>query len=420
MTVPSLASAAAGIDTMQTNLNTIGNDIANSQTDGYTSQTAQFSNVLTGQLQPASGSLSNVLASTNPSSVGSGDQIAAIETNFSSGSVKQTGIASNVAIQGSGFLVVSQNGQTVYTLDGDLQVDANGNLATNSGGLVQGWGPGVATTGPTTPLSIVVGSTGGAVQTKNITLGGNIPSNSTSPVTVTTTIYDSLGNTVPVTLTLTPTGATNTWTLQGTVPGAAQSLWTTPPTLVFGTDGQLASVNGTAVGTNPTALAITNNPSNYTWSGTTPPTLDIPAVGSEGALTQFANDQNVGVTSVDGNSAGTLKSYSIGADGVITGAYSNGNTATLGTVALAQFANPEGLDNMGQTYFSATVASGAAKVGQPGTSGLGTLEGGAVDGSNVDLATELTDLIEAQTAYQANTEVVNATKTVLQTLVQIG
>jgi flagellar hook protein FlgE len=238
-------------------------------------------------------------------------------------------------------------------------------------------------------------------------------------VTITTTMYDSLGNQVPVTLTLTPTGA-DTWSMQGTVNGAAQPLWTAPQTLVFGSNGQLASLNGTAVGTGQSTLAIDNEPSNYAWTGATEPTIDFPPVGSEGAVTQFADDQTIEVTSQDGNAAGTLESYSIGSDGVITGTYSNGDSQSLGTIALAQFANPDGLDDIGQTYFTPTVASGKAQLGEPGTNGLGTLQGGAVEGSNVDLATELTDLIEAQTAYQANTKVVDTSSTVLQSLVEMS
>jgi flagellar hook protein FlgE len=419
MSVRSLGTAASGIDTMQTDLDTIGNDIANSETDGFASQTAQFSDLLTEQLQPAGGAVGQTLASTNPSAIGAGDEVSAIETNFSAGAVTQTGINSNVAIEGNGFLVVTQNDQTYYTLDGDLQVDSNGNLATNSGGLVEGWAPGQPTTSPPTPLSVVVGSTGPPAETQNVVLGGNLPSNATAPVTITTTIYDSLGNQVPVTLTLTPTAA-DTWSMQGTVTGAAQPLWTAPQTLVFGSDGQLSTLNGTAVGTGQTALAIDNEPSNYTWTGATEPSVDFPAVGSEGAVTQFADDQTIEVTSQDGNAAGTLESYSIGSDGVITGTYSNGDSQSLGTIALAQFANPDGLDDIGQTYFTPTVASGKAQLGEPGTNGLGTLQGGAVEGSNVDLATELTDLIEAQTAYQANTKVVDTSSTVLQSLVEMS
>lgn len=423
MPIRSLGAAASGIVTMQTDLDTIGNNIANSETDGFTSQTAEFSDLLTQQLQPAGGAVGQTQASTNPSSIGAGVQVAGIETNFSQGAVQQTGVNSDVAIEGNGFLVVSQNGNTFYTRNGNLQIDANGHLATASGGLVEGWAPGQPTTSPPTPLSIVVGSSGGPSETQNVNLGGNLPANATGPVTVTTTMYDSLGNQVPVVLTFTPTigsnGTATSWSVQGTVSGASQNLWNTPPTLVFGTDGQLASVNGTKVGTTATSVPIDNPPSNYTWTGKNPPAFVFPAVGSQQAVTQFAGTDSLAVTSQDGYAAGTLSSYSIGSNGVITGSYSNGNTATLGTIALAQFSNPQGLQDLGNTYFGSTVASGNAQLGQPGASGFGSVQGGAVEGSNVDLAGQLTNLIEAQTAYQADTKVITTTATAMQSLMQM-
>jgi len=423
MTTRSLGAAASGIDTMQTYLDTIGNNIANSQTDGFASQTAQFSDMLTEQLQPAGGAVGTTQASTNPSAIGAGAEVSAIRTNFTPGSVTQTGVPSNVAIEGGGFLTVSQDGQTYYTLNGDLQLDSNGHLATNSGGLVQGWAPGQPTSAPLAPLVIGLGSTGPASQTQNMVLGGNLAANPSGPVTITTTIYDSLGTQVPVTLTLTPTlnanGTATQWSMQGAVPGATSPLWTTPQILAFGTNGQLSTINGTAVGTGQTSLAISNDPSNFTWTGSTNPAVDFPAAGSALAVTQFAGNETLVVSSQDGNAAGTLDSYSIGSNGVITGTYSNGGSKALGTIALAQFANAEGLDNIGQTYFTSSVASGNAQYGQPGSNGLGTLQGGAVVGSNVDLAVELTQLIEAQTAYQANTKVVTTTDTALQSLMQM-
>ena len=146
MSVRSLGAAASGIETMQTDLDTIGNDIANSETDGFKSGTAEFEDLLTEQLQPAGAAVGNTVASTNPTSIGAGDEVSAISTNFSEGPVTQTGVSTDVAIEGNGFLVVSQNGQTVYTRDGDLQIDSNGNLATASGGLVLGWAAGQPTT----------------------------------------------------------------------------------------------------------------------------------------------------------------------------------------------------------------------------------------------------------------------------------
>ena len=383
----SLGAAASGIETMQTELDVIGNNIANSETVGFKSGTAEFQNLLSDVLTPAGAAGANS-GSIDPSAVGAGDAVAGIYTNFSEGAISQTGIATDVAITGNGFLVVDSNGPTGYTRDGQLQLDTSGRLTEPNGGLVLGWLPGQATSAAPGPLSIIAGSTEPPSQTKNITVGGNLDSASTQPVTVTTSIFDSLGTSVPVTLTFTPNGA-GSWSLQGTVAGAASPLWAAPQTVTFGNDGQMATLNGAAV-------------------------------GSQNALTQFANSSTAAVSGQDGYASGVLQSYGIGADGTITGTYSNGESQSLGTIALAQFANPNGLIDTGGTFFQPSAASGEPRLGTPGEGGLGTLEGGAVEGSNVDLAAELTNLIEAQTAYQANTKVVNSSSEALASLIQMS
>jgi flagellar hook protein FlgE len=413
----SLGAAASGIETMQTELDTIGNNIANSETVGFKSGTAEFENLLSDVLTPAGAAGANS-GSIDPSAVGAGDAVAGIATNFSEGAISQTGVATDVAIAGDGFLMVNSNGQIGYTRDGQLQLDTNGQLTEPNGGLVLGWLPGQPTSAPPGPLSIIAGSTEPPAQTQNITVGGNLDSASTSPVTLTTSIFDSLGTSVPVTLTFTPNGG-GSWSLQGTVAGAASTLWAAPQTVTFGSDGQMATLNGAPVGTGPTPLAIGNAPSNYTWANGAP-SLELPPVGSQNALTQFANTSTAAVTSQDGYASGVLQSYGIGANGTITGTYSNGQSQSLGTIALAQFSNPGGLIDTGGTFFQPSAASGNPRLGTPGEGGLGTLQGGAVEGSNVDLAAELTNLIEAQTAYQANTKVVNSSSEALSSLIQMA
>ena len=413
----SLSAAAAGIETMQTELDVIGNNIANSETVGFKSGTAEFQTLLSNVLTSAGGAGPNS-GSINPSAVGAGDTLAGIHTNFAEGAIAQTGVATDVAIAGNGFLVVDSNGQTEYTRDGQLQLDTNGRLTEPNGGLVLGWLPGQPTSAAPGPLSIIAGSTEPPSQTQNITLGGNLDSTSTVPVTLTTSIFDSLGTSVPVTLTFTPTGA-GAWSLQGTVPGAAANLWAAPQTLTFGPDGQLATLNGAAVGAGVSTLAIGNAPSNFTWAKGAP-SLDLPAVGSQNALTQFGSSSTAAVATQDGYASGVLQSYGIGADGTITGTYSNGQSQSLGTIALAQFANPNGLVDAGSTYYVPSAASGNPRLGAPGEGGFGTLQGGAVEASNVDLAAQLTSLIEAQTAYQANTKVVNSSSAALASLIQMS
>jgi len=154
-------------------------------------------------------------------------------------------------------------------------------------------------------------------------------------------------------------------------------------------------------------------PVGDTWS------VGFPAPGSVGAVTQFAGTQTFAATGQDGNPPGTLESYTIGANGVMTGAFSNGLSKAFGQVALATFSNPGGLSDQGNLMYSLTPNSGQAQIGTPGTGGRGTLLGGALESSNVDLASQLTDLIVAQEAYQANTKVVATTSQVLQSLVNM-
>ena len=138
MPVISLAAADSGISTMQTQIDTIGNNVANADSDGYQEADVQFSDILTQQLAPGSGSSTN-LASTDPSSIGAGSQVSAMQTNFNQGAIVQTGVPTDAAIQGNGFFVVDQGGNTYYTRAGNFQLDVNGTLSTASGGIVQGW-----------------------------------------------------------------------------------------------------------------------------------------------------------------------------------------------------------------------------------------------------------------------------------------
>jgi len=419
MTVRSLAAADSGITTMQTMIDTIGNNVANSDTDGYKQTTAQFSDVLTEQLTPSSAPIPG-LASTNPSSIGSGDQLSAITTDFSEGAIVQTGSPSNAAIQGNGFFVVSSGGQQYYTRDGAFQLDVNGVLETADGAEVQGWAPGAATTGPTGPLTIPSGLTIPPAETANVTLTGNLPAGATAPVTTTSTLYDAQGNTVPITVTFTPTGTANQWNMQATDSANNNLFGAGGVVLNYNANGQLASyaVNGgatTAVGTGQTSISTLALPAGAQWKEAAIK-FDFPAVGSNTAVTQYGSDQTI-AAGQDGYTSGSLESYSIGQTGEITGTFSNGQSESLGTIALATFTNPGGLLDNGNLEYSTTAGSGQPQVGTPGTAGRGTILGGALEQSNVDLANQLTSLIEAQTDYQADTKVVSTTQTALQALV---
>jgi flagellar hook protein FlgE len=433
----SLIAATSGIEANQTYLDVIGNDIANANTTAFKSQSVSFADLLNEQVAGATAPTATS-GGINPYAVGSGVKVGTVSENDTQGTIEQTNVPTDVAIQGNGYLVASQNGQTLYTRDGQLSTDANGDLVAPNGALIQGWmaqNGVVNTNAPVGNITIPLQSTSPAAETTNITLGGNIPaptSGSTSPVSFTVDAYDSLGNTVPVTVTLTPPSSTasqDTWTMTAAIPGSNGSTpisfsnggsSTTEQTITFGSNGQISQVNGTNTSNAPVTLDATwpTSGTNYTFNNNAF-TFTLPAPGSSDAVTQYAGNQSISAANVNGSPAGSLQSFSIGADGTITGTFSNGQSQTIGQIALATFANPEGLTDLGNLMYQSTVNSGQPVISAPGSGGAGTLVGGALEQSNVSLSKELTDLIVAQEAYQANTKVISTTDQAVQSLLQV-
>jgi flagellar hook protein FlgE len=208
-------------------------------------------------------------------------------------------------------------------------------------------------------------------------------------------------------------GVANTWTYAVTLPAADISGATAPVTLATGTlifngDGTLQTVTptgGAASAANPTvtippggaAFADGANPLTFNWN--------LFNAGT-GLVTQTAASSSTTSIQQDGASSGTLQNFSIGSDGTITGAFSNGTTATLGQIALASFANEQGLSRNGDNTYSPTLASGQPTIGAPTSGGLGSITGDALEQSNVDIATEFANLIVAQRSYEANARVI--------------
>jgi len=425
----SLSSAVSGMNAEQTWLDTIANNLANADTDGYSEDNVEFSEMLTQLVSGATAPVPPARGGVNPVEVGSGVDVSAITPEFGGGSISATGVASDAAIQGNGFFVVDQGGQQFYTQDGNFSVDANGNLVTGDGGLVQGWmanGGVITPNGPTTALTIPSGQQNPASATSQIVLGGNLPAGATTPQDATVTAYDSQGNPVPITLTFTPSTTANTWTVSGTTTdpatGATENIDFTGgnPTITFGADGQVTEVDGAAVSTTkPTALSFAA-PAGYEFPNGATISLEVPPPGTGTSMTQEAGSDSAGAVSQNGYQAGTLESYSIGQNGVITGSFSNGETEPIGQIALANFANENGLADQGNGNYAISANSGAALIGAPGSGSLGTLVGGSVNQSNVNMASQMTAMVEAQTNYEADTKVVSTTDTVLQALVQMA
>jgi flagellar hook protein FlgE len=394
----SLFSGISGLRSHQTMLDVTGNNIANVNTTGFKSSQTQFQDALSQVVQNASGAQAGT-GGTNPAQVGLGVRVAGVTTNFTQGASQLTGRSTDMMIQGDGFFVVRKGADTFYTRAGGFDFDATGQMVLpGEGALVQGWAAvnGVIdTNSPLTDLRVPAGTLMGAVATTKATYEGNLQSDAANGTVIerAITAYDSTG--VERALTLTLTKAAGGWTMT-----AASGADTASSPLAFTSTGALDVAASTGL--------------------TAPGTFALGAVTVDlSKITGFAGVQTIAASTQDGHSAGTLQAFSLGADGTITGSFSNGLKQAIGRIALANFTNPAGLEKAGGSLFRTTVNSGNAQVGAAGTGGRGGLAGGALEMSNVDLSSEFTNLIIAQRGFQANSRVITTSDEVLQELVNL-
>lgn len=394
----SLFSGISGLRSHQTMLDVTGNNIANVNTTGFKSSQIQFQDTLSqlvanaGGAQPGAGT-----GGTNPAQVGLGVRVAGITTSFSQGASQLTGRSTDMMIQGDGFFAVRKGAETYYTRAGSFDFDSTGQMVLpGEGALVQGWAATngvIDTNGPLTDLRVPAGTLMAAIATTKATYEGNLEQSAPDGTTITRAIgvYDSTGNETQLNLTFTASttaAGVTTWNLTGN-DGASSTAY---GPLSFDGSGKLTSAGTLTVG------GIT---------------VDI------SKLTGFAGLDTVAATKQDGQAAGTLQSFSLGSDGTITGAFSNGLKQVIGRIALASFTNPAGLEKAGGSLFRTTVNSGNPQLGAAGTGGRGSLAGGALEMSNVDLSSEFTNLIVAQRGFQANSRVITTSDEVLQELVNL-
>lgn len=401
----SLFSGISGLRSHQTMLDVTGNNIANVNTTGFKSSQIQFQDTLSQVLSNA-GAAQVGQGGTNPAQVGLGVRVAGITTNFTQGASQLTGRSTDMMIQGDGFFAVRKGNETYYTRDGSFDFDATGDMVLpGDGAMVQGWAAvnGVIdTTSPLTDLRVPAGTLMGAQGTAAATYEGNLDStaNPGTAITRSLTVYNSTGvaSTLNLTFTKGPI-AGDPWSLVGTVNAA---------------DG---SVQGTTsygnVTFDPTTGALTS-------AGNVPVTVGGSTINVDlAAITGFSGVDTVKGLDQDGHAAGTLQSFQLGQDGTITGSFSNGLKQVIGRLAMANFTNPAGLEKAGGSLFTTTVNSGTIQLGTPGSGGRGTLAGGSLEMSNVDLSSEFTNLIVAQRGFQANARVITTSDQVLQELVNL-
>ncbi|MFP1867840.1 flagellar hook protein FlgE [Lonsdalea quercina] len=397
------SQAVSGLNAASSNLDVIGNNIANSETTGFKGATVSFADIFA------------------DSAVGLGVKVAAVTQNFNDGTIENTDVGTDVAISGNGFYRVADDaGSVYYTRNGEFQLDADRNLTTKTGYYVTGYAatgtpPTIAAGAEPTTINISAGSIA-AQQTSTSTYVANLNSttdalaagttfdatnSSTYSWTKSMTTYDSLGNTHVMNLYFSKT-ADNTWEVHALDSSDSTATAQDLGTLNFSTSGQL---------TGTTSFNVTTNSLNGSAANTF--TIDF-----AGSTQQNASSSELSKTQ-NGYTTGNLVEYAINDDGTISGTYSNGQTQLLGQIVLATFSNNQGLKSEGDNVWSATSSSGEASLGTAGTGLLGSLTSGALESSNVDVGSELVNMIVAQRNYQSNAQTIKTQDSILNTLVNL-
>ena len=404
----SYQQALSGLGAASSDLDVIGNNIANANTVGFKQGAAQFADMYASSMATA---VSN--------QIGIGTRLAEVQQQFSQGTITTTNQALDVAINGNGFYQLSNNGSVVYSRNGVFHLDNNGNIVNSSGLQLMGYAAdssGVVNSASTVPLTVPTANIA-PTATKTITAAFNLnsqndvkaaadfdPTNgNTYNASTSVDAYDSLGGTQKVSVYFTKS-STNTWeAFAGYGDPVTQKTDLGPVT--FDASGNMTS--------GKTFTFTIPNGADPTPGATQTLTLDLSGTTQYGAKSGLTNLHQ------DGNSTGELTGFTVGTDGMLTGNYSNGETKALGQIAIANFNNQNGLQNLGGNVYAQTAASGAAQVSVPGSTNHGTLQGGAVENSNVDLTSELVNLITAQRNYQANAQTIKTQQTVDQTLINL-
>ena len=411
----SLYASISGLRAHQAMMDVTANNIANVNTQGFKAGRAIFADALS-QTVRGGGIPTDSSGSTNPMQIGLGSRVAAVSTSFDQGALELTGRTTDLAIQGNGFFVVERGGSQLMTRDGSFNWDSSGQLVTAGGARVLGWTADPVTgaiNSSTSPGHIAV-PTGvlPPAATTAVVLGGNVSAGTAVGDFVSTsgTVHDSLGTAFNLTLKLTKTGV-GAWTgsVTATDPnGVVKNVTPTPaPTMTFDSAGNL-----------------TTTPANLTLTGVTlgtgaAQTISISLGNGQHAFTQFDQVSSMDMPVKDGSAGAELSTVSFGTDGSCTAQYTNGDSKLIAKVAIANVTNPEGMLKAGDNMFATTLTSGDPTFGTAGTGQFGTVAPGALEGSNVDLAAEFTNLVLAQRGFQANTRVITTSDEMLSDLVNV-
>jgi flagellar hook protein FlgE len=401
--------ALTGLNAANQDLSVTANNLANVATTGFKGSRAEFADLFASTQQGVSAT-----------AVGNGVSVSEVAQQFAQGNIETTGNNLDLAISGNGFFTLSDNGALTYTRDGQFQLDSSGNVVTAQGLNLQVYPPlatGGFNTGGLTNLSLTTNeSAPNATTTASLT--ANLPASATAPPdavfspadsnsynnTTSLTVYDSLGAAHTATLYFIKGATANSWTTHLYVDGAAVSP-AAGSALTYSNAGALTTpANGQVIFptyTPATGAAAMNMTFDFS------------------KTTQYGDNFGVSAVNQDGFTTGKLTGISIDQTGVVQARFTNGRSVNLGQVAMANFADPQGLQQLGNASWAATNASGDPVSGVAGNSGFGTVESGSVEESNVDTTTALVDMIQAQRNFQANAQMIQTDNQITQTIIGI-
>ncbi len=415
-----LHTGVSGLRSYGDSLQVISDNIANVNTPAFKAARAEFADLISQTINGSAGR----------SQLGRGVQLAGITTSFEQGSLANTDRLTDLAINGNGFFLVQKDNQQLYTRNGQLTLNNQGQLVNSQGMNLIGYqyGPDGRALGTLGPLQFA-NSQLSPQMTGDVKVHANL--NSSSPVTTfdptdaigtsnfstALSVYDSLGNSHTMHIYFNKTGD-NAWAWHGLMDGSE---------VMGGTPGEAMELaGGTLTFTANGALqAATTDQSSFNFTGN-PQAISFDfgsaiADGGNGLTgsTQFASPNFINSQSQDGLPAGSLTSVAVDGKGIVSGVYSNGRTIPIGQIALANFPNLNGLYKTGSGLYQETLGSGVPVIGQPDSGGLGTISAYSLELSNVDLAKEFVDMISTQRAYQANSRVITVGDQLLSELINI-
>ncbi len=437
----SMYSAVSGLKAHQIKMDVIGNNISNVNTAGFKKSNVVFSDMMYQRQQAANGPGSS-LGGTNPQNIGLGTKVSSINTIFSQGALMTTGRPSDLALQGSGFFVVTNGEEMFYTRNGNFAVDAEGYIVNSEGYRVMGENE----NGMLAPIRIPLGETLAPTATTSVTIGNNLKASMEVGEAHNSSIevFDNLGGSHIVKTKFVKGSNPNEWSLEMSLDEASPMVkdWLTvnypdydslsdtdkqaalddandalltnrTATIIFNTDGTLdTTATQTANGATGTALL---NPVSFNTTSGEPLTFDMDV----SKLTQYDSKTTATALSQNGNPAGEIQSVAFDPKGNVLGVMSGGHIKQIGSLSIASFVNEEGLDPAGGSLFKMTANSGQPIYGKAGEDGSATIATGFLESSNVDLSNEVTDMIITQRGYSMNAKMITVSDEMLQELVSI-